>query len=104
MTPLLYAGVLEHTLDKVLTAFQAHINGLLGTATCKALSEDPALALQMALETAAAQAGDAATFFVSRNDESIDHFVASILQTRSGSEEAAEIKILQRLLQVTSQP
>ena len=45
--------------------------------------------------------GEPVAFFVEHNGDSVDHFVGSILQTGFGTGgEAAEIKILNRLLQV----
>lgn len=51
------AGILENILGKVLAAFQGRMSDLLGVTACKALSEDSALAVQMAAEPCAPQAG-----------------------------------------------
>lgn len=53
----LLTGILENILGKVLAAFQGRMSDLLGVTACKALSEDPALAVQMAAEPCAPQAG-----------------------------------------------
>ena len=52
-------GILENILGKVLAAFQGRMSDLLGVTACKALSEDSALAVQMAAEPCAPQAGTA---------------------------------------------
>lgn len=50
-------GILENILGKVHQALQTRMVSLLGTAACRSLSEDSALAIQMAAEPAAPQAG-----------------------------------------------
>lgn len=92
-------------VGKVLDAFQARVAELLAGTAARALSEDASLAVQMAAEPAAHQAGEPAAFYVGRTGDSVDHFVASILQSGFGSGgELAEIAVLQRVLKANSHP
>ena len=103
MWPCLSPGILENILGKVLEAFQERADTLLGGAACRALAEDPGVAIQMAAEPAATQAGQPVAFFVGRSAEGIDHFVASILQSGfAKGGEAAELAILQHVLKVST--
>ena len=75
---------------------------LLGGAACRALSDSPALAWQMALEPSASSLSNPAAFFSTQKGfEGIDAWVASIQQggfAQGG--ETAEVDVFTHILQV----
>ena len=98
------AGVVENVLGRVLDVFQSRLTHLLGTAACKALSDSPALAWQMALEPAASQLSNPAAFFSTlKGFEGIDAWVASIQQAGyADGGETAEVDVFTHILQVAA--
>ena len=92
---------MENVLGRVLEAFQARMNALLGSALCKGFAENPALALQMAAEPAAVHAGKPVAFFVGKATDTSDSFVKAIVQSGFGSgDSATETIVLQQFAQV----
>lgn len=95
------AGVVENILGRVLDAFQARINSLLGNSLSRGFAENASLALQMAAEPAALLLHDPIAFFVGKASETPDAFQKALAQAGGlgSGDEAAQTAILAQFSQ-----